>query len=376
MFKINVIYHHFPHYRRPVMRELVKSGRHEYRFFASTADLAGIKTFKGDDLVSIVPLRFRYFGPIWILKGYWPAVLDPAADVLIVHGPPNMPASWLIGLAGRLTGKKVVYWAHGWLKREPPLKALIRRLHYRLGHRVMTYAERARNLATDGGFPAERVVPIYNSLDWLTARQVLQRLQVEGTLGVRRKNGMPPEAFIINCVARLTRLCRFDILLDAMSILQQKGVVTRLFLIGDGPERQALERRACGLSLDVSFLGELYDEETVGSYVFASDVTVSPGKVGLSAVHSMMYGTPVISHDDLDGQMPEVEAILEGRTGSLFEKDNPAALADAILFWRNRSDRRCETRSACLDVIEGRYNPVTQAELINATVDAVMRKSR
>ena len=44
------------------------------------------------------------------------------------------------------------------------------------------------------------------------------------------------------------------------------------------------------------------------------DITVSPDKVGLTAIHSMAYGRPVITHDNMDRQGPEVEAVIPGRT--------------------------------------------------------------
>jgi len=374
MSKVNVIYHHFPHYRRPVMRELVKSGVHEYRFWGSLDAISGIKAFQGDDLVSIRPIRFRFRGSTWVLKDYWPAVLDRSADVLVVHGHPNMPASWLIGLVGRLTGKKVLYWAHGWLKREPPFRAFIRRLHYSLGHRVMTYGERARKVAAQTGFPPEKIVPIYNSLDWLVAREVLQGLQAEGVASIRQRLGIPQDVFLISCVARLTSLCRFDLLLDAIAQLKQRGTKAQAILIGDGPVRAKLEEQAARLDVDVQFLGAIYDEEILGAHIFASDVTASPGKIGLSAMHSLMYGTPVVSHDDMDSQMPEIEAIVPGKSGLLFKRNDVASLADALESWCRRSADREAMRKQCLEIIETRYNPVAQAKIINDTISQVVGK--
>lgn len=372
MSRVNVIYHHFPHYRRPVMRELVKSGVHDYRFWGSLDAINGIKSFQGDDLIKISPLRFRFRGATWVLKDYWPAVLDRTADVLVVHGHPNMPASWLIGIVGRLTGKKVIFWAHGWLKKETPLKSLIRRLHYGLGHRVMTYGERARQLAAATGFPPNRIVPIYNSLDWLTAQAVLEGLSAEGTDMVRQRLGIPREAFVVSCVARLTPICRFDLLIEAIAHLKRRNIDAQVILIGDGPERVKLEELARMSNVNVRFLGAIYEEDLLGAYIFASDVTASPGKIGLSAMHSLMYGTPVVSHDEMDMQMPEIEAVYPGRTGSLFRRNDVNALADALEYWSKAKANREATRLQCRDVIETRYNPVTQARLINDTIDQTL----
>ena len=46
------------------------------------------------------------------------------------------------------------------------------------------------------------------------------------------------------------------------------------------------------------------------------------------AIHALAYGTPVITHDDLDRQMPEVEVISEGLTGAFFKHGDVADLAE------------------------------------------------
>ncbi len=369
MARVNVIYHHYPHYRRPVMQALAESPAHDYRFWGSLEDVAGIKAFRGDSGIAIHALRFRLLGPFWLLGGYWRAVLDRSADALIVHGHPNMPASWLIGLAGRLTGKTVLYWAHGWLKQEPRWKAWMRRLHYRLGHRVLTYGQRAGEIATAGGFPATQIVPIWNSLDWPAARDVLQKLENEGISAVRRRLSLPPDAFVVQCSARLTPLCRFDLLLEAAAHLKAQGIETLVVLIGDGPERAKLEAQARDLGVATLFPGAIYDEAVLGAWIFASDVTASPGKVGLSAIHSLMYGTPVVTHGDMDRQMPEAEAIIAGVTGGFFEHGDAEALADALQHWRGADGPALHAR--CRDVIASRYNPQTQAEIIDSVVSEV-----
>lgn len=370
MARINVIYHHYPFYRLPVMRELVGAGRHEYRFWGSLDAVEGVEAFRGDDVIAIRPLRFALHGRLWRLGGYWPAVLDRSSDVLLVHGHPNMPASWLIGLVGRATGKKIAYWAHGWLRPEPLLKAILRRYHYLLGHRVLTYGERAAHLASASGFPSARIVPIYNSLDWRTAEKLLAQFDAEGRASIRARLGVATDIFRLTCVARLIPACRFDLLVDAMTILARRGLHTELCLIGDGPDRAMLEERAASSGVGVTFAGAIHDEARIGAELYASDLTVCPGKAGLSAIHSMMYGTPVISHGDMNRQMPEAEAIIPGRTGDFFACGDAEDLARVIARWMAREDRTA-TRRHCTDMIETRYNPVTQAERIDRAISGL-----
>lgn len=372
MAVVNIVYHHFPHYRRPVLRELAQSKNHEYRFWGSTDTVEGIKVFEGDDLVHIRPLRFRMWRQFWLVSGYRAALFDPAAKVLIVHGTPNMPASWIMGMFAPVLGKKVIFWVHGWLKKESGPKAWLRNLHYGLGALTMTYAERAASLAAQSGFSRNKVVPVYNSLDWSLAGQVLARLETKGEEAIRLELGMDPDELVLVCVARITKKCRFDILIAASSLLQANGVRVRVVLIGEGDEMSNLMRQADECGVQLMMPGAAYDEEVIGRYLFAADATVSPGKIGLSAMHSLMYGTPVFSHADLDNQMPEVEAIVSGHTGELFERDNAHDLANTLMAWRRKKYDRARIRQNCRAVIEARYNPKTQAALIDGYVSRVL----
>lgn len=372
MPKVNIIYHHFPHYRAPVMRELVKNGVHEYRFWGAHTAHQGIEVFKGDELVKVNPIQFYAKGNMWIIKGYWPAVFDKSADAIIVHGHPKMPASWLIGIVGRLTGKKIFYWAHGWLKKEIWLKGVVRNLHYRLAHQTLTYADRARDVARLSGFPNNRITPIYNSLDWLTAKPILLALEKEGQKNLRKRLSISANAFRIICVARLTKKSRFDILLEAMKILKDSGNEVELCLIGEGEQRKPLEIKAKKLEVRVDFLGAIYDEQRLGEQIYASDITVSPGKVGLSAMHSMMYKVPVISHNNLDMQMPEVEAIIDGITGSLYIENDATDLAKKIELWQGSNIDKKQAGEQCLKMIEDRYNPIAQAKKIDGIISDIV----
>jgi len=50
------------------------------------------------------------------------------------------------------------------------------------------------------------------------------------------------------------------------------------------------------------------------------DIFVSPGNIGLAAIHSLMAGTPVITHGEASVQGPEYEVVSEGLNGALFKR--------------------------------------------------------
>jgi len=75
---------------------------------------------------------------------------------------------------------------------------------------------------------------------------------------VGKRNGTPP---VIGVVARLVEVKGHRFFLDAIHQLRAKGLVPHIELLGDGPERSALEAQVerLGLSEQVHFRGNVHD---------------------------------------------------------------------------------------------------------------------
>jgi glycosyltransferase involved in cell wall biosynthesis len=119
----------------------------------------------------------------------------------------------------------------------------------------------------------------------------------------------------------------------------------------------------------VWFYGACYDEEKLAELLYNADLCVSPGNVGLTAMHSMVYGLPVLTHNKFEWQMPEFEAIIEGKTGSFFEYDNLKSLETSISgFFKNVTDRET-IRKNCFAVIDSKFNPHIQLNVIRNVLE-------
>ncbi len=370
--KVSILYHMFPHYRAPILRSLFSSDIFQYKFYGSHHAVHGIKGFPGDDTVTVnqldcVPTRSGFN-----VHGMSRAIASDGSDVVVLLGNPNILQTWRAAIVARAMGKKVLFWAHGWLKPESRLKARLRNLYFGLGNGVLVYSDRARTLAAASGFDAEKVFPIYNSLDWDVAEPLFRELEKTSMPILRQGIDLTPDQRVLICTARLTPLCRFDLLLEAMEILNANDEPVTLILVGDGPQRVALEAQAAELALDVRFMGAIYNEVELSRLIYIADMTVSPGKVGLTAMHSLTYGTPVVTHSDLDQQMPEVEAIIEGETGAFFRLGDAADLAKTIGTMLADPRPRAEIRKRCRAVMLERYTPSAQRALIEAAIAKVL----
>ncbi len=137
----------------------------------------------------------------------------------------------------------------------------------------------------------------------------------------------PGDPFIVLAVGRLAPEKRFDRLIDAVSSLLPKHPDLRLVLVGDGPERFALEERASRLLAGrVWFAG--FREETGRFFRRADLFVLSSDREGLpmTLLEAFAWSLPVVSTPA--GGIPEL--VRQGETGFLADDRSVAALAGAI----------------------------------------------
>ena len=119
------------------------------------------------------------------------------------------------------------------------------------------------------------------------------------------------------------------------------------------------------------FVGEVYSESELCPLIAAADLCVSPGAVGLTVMHALVYGTPVITHDDLDNQKPEFEAIQPGVTGALFRRGDVQSGRHHRAWLSVDRDRTREDE--CREWLLRFYTADNQREIIDQAVDGVRR---
>lgn len=108
----------------------------------------------------------------------------------------------------------------------------------------------------------------------------------------------------------------------AMSACEKVGAGLRI--VGDGPDRRVLERRA---GRHVAFLGRLTDEEIREEYRRALAVLL-PGEedFGIVPVEAQACGRPVVAL----GRGGALETVVDGETGVLFDEPRVDVLAAAL----------------------------------------------
>lgn len=367
--RVAVVYHFFAHYRAAIMKTLLASKAIDYFLVSDRYE-------PNNEIEAWQPPKDRWFlspcikmgaNLIW-QKGLLRLATQPETDVIIFLGNANFLSTWCAACVARMLGKRVLFWTHGWIKDERGFKRLMRNLFYRLAHGLLLYGNRARAIGLRNGFSQEQLYVIYNCLDYPQQRNLRDSVCLSRLKSIRSQFFKDPSTPVMVCTGRLNKLKRIDLLLEAMSLLLDKGIRTCLLLVGDGPEEAALQQLAHDRNLKVHFFGACYEEERLAELIMSANLTVSPGQVGLTAMHSLAYGIPVVTHDDSQNQMPESEAIIPGKTGDLFRQGDVVDLARVLDIWVTRPWPDITSRRECIAIMERFYNPQYQASVISRAV--------
>lgn len=142
---------------------------------------------------------------------------------------------------------------------------------------LIAYSQRGADEYATLGFPREKIFVAHNSVSRAPASMPDRRRETA-------------DRFNILFVGRLQARKRIDDLLKACAQLESKP---RLVIVGDGPERGALESLAREIYPSAEFIGAKHGAE-LEPYFTEADLFVLPGTGGLAVQEAMSHGLPVI----------------------------------------------------------------------------------
>lgn len=344
--KVYLLQEIIPSYRVPVFRRLAQLDGVELTVFHSrpskamkVENLQNAKNLQGFHHVKLRLLeigRFSYqFGILW-------HVLINRPDVMIAGNADCLDRLFLLMLCKLLRVR--ILWFEGGVHysdeakiQEYANRGRLNRLFGKynpkrlLMHRadgLVVYSKHAKRYYMMLRFREETIWIAPNSPDTeaLNAyREEWTRRQEE--LDAERKRFAPEGQKILFLLGRLNKERKVDVLLHSLQRLQSDGLAVSLVIVGDGGEREHLERMAAHLGLsNVFFEGAIYDEKELGKYFMVSDVFVAPGAASLALKMAMTFGKPVVTGD----YGLEVHDIKEGVNGFIVPIDDAAVLTGKL----------------------------------------------
>ena len=268
----------------------------------------------------------------WRAPAHRIAVQKHAPPGLVVYEAPPIFASWTVKRAIREMSADIVNVhlpdsARAFAAVRGPKPPAVMTLHLRYRHKE---AKGIDGLICVAGWQeaesAEFTGPKLVARNWPPAEVPADPVKIAAA---RAEIGGDDSTFVIGSIARLNRIKRIDLLIDAF---HRAGLDNaRLALIGDGKEREALMARAGG-DPSIRFLGQRSDVQNwhraIDLFVLSSDWEGLP----LGVLEAMRAGTPILATASTG-----TAETLEGSGATLVPPGDVEAMTHALRDLRARA---------------------------------------
>jgi glycosyltransferase involved in cell wall biosynthesis len=253
-------------------------------------------------------------GGIAALRG----LLAEGFDVVNTHSSTD---TWLAALACETLASAPPLVRTRHISAPLPRNAPTRWLYTRATRRIVTTGERLRaQVIAETGVAADRVVSIPTGID-------LDRFQPGDRAAARAALGLDATQPLIGIVATLRSWKGHRYLLEALAAMERQAVA--LAIVGEGPQRAALEARVAelGLGARVRFAG---NQDDVAPWMQAFDLFCLPSYANEGVPQALMQAmacglavvtTPVGSIDEI---------VDDGASGLMVRPEDAVSLREAI----------------------------------------------
>lgn len=281
-------------------------------------------------------------------------------DVLVVCGAPRNLSTLLLLMKARWLGAQTVWWGHYWSATSSRKLLGIRVRLMRLASALLFYTDReVERFKADGWRHPGPISALNNGIN----TDEISLLRKEYAKSERGNE------FLF--IGRLTQKARLSLLLQALALMQTKGV--KVHIIGSGEEEDNLRALAASLGVETQLRwhGSLIDENAIARVANRCAAFVYPGQVGLSLIHAMGYGLPAIVHDQPMEHMPEIAAFRDGETGLTFKVGSEVSLARQLSRIMLDFNTRKVMASNAVATVENGFSTSRMADRFEELIDSL-----
>jgi glycosyltransferase involved in cell wall biosynthesis len=247
-------------------------------------------------------------------------------DVIHAHTRVSQVAA---SLASLMTGVPFVTTCHGYFKTR------LRKVLDTWGRRVIAISDAVKeHLVRDLGVSEDRVELIYSGVD---VERFSGDCPTDETDTIKRSLGLRPTPVVGN-IGRLSPVKGHKYLVEAMAGVIKKLPEAQALIIGDGDEKEALEKLASGLGIrdSVRFVSSVIDTPRMLSIM---DIFVFPSikeGLGIALLEALAAGRACVA-----SKVGGIENIIkDGSSGLLVEAGDSAGFARAVVLLLEDAERR------------------------------------
>lgn len=243
-------------------------------------------------------------------------------DIVHCHQYTPYVYGWLASFG---TGAKVVFTEHGrFFPDRYRYKAfMINPLMALMTPSIIAISGATREALSRYEFiPKAKIKVIYNGIEPLERDE-------EQVSKIRSELDIPQEAPVLGTVSRLDQVKNQRMMIDAFAELLETYPTAVLLMVGDGPERSALERRVAALNIaeSVRFTGFINRPAQYLGVMKVFLLSSFTEGTSMTLLEAMSLGIPAVATNV--GGNPEI--VVDGQTGFLTESNNKEEFLSAML---------------------------------------------
>ena len=273
--------------------------------------------------------------------GMWSIIFRK--NILVLEMNPRIISNWIILIIRKTLNRKTVLWGHAWPRAgKNSFSDKIRHLMRLMGNIIIVYTKTQQK---------ELLIKMPNKKIYFASNSLYQISEMKTNHTKSLINNMI-------YVGRLTRSKKpFLFIKSFHAIFNKLPKNTKLYLVGDGPEKQKISEyiKQNNLNTRIELYGHVDDYKTLKQLYFSSLFSISPGYIGLSVTQSFGFGVPMIVSKH-ENHSPEIEAVKEGENAIYFQTDNVDNLCEKILHMYEFRDKWIDKRKNIVKDCQTNYS--------------------
>jgi glycosyltransferase involved in cell wall biosynthesis len=356
--KIAIVQKLIPHYRIDFFKKICEQSKNQVMVFHSTEISSDGLAESGEFVFpnqKIHKFAHRYFFYQCIVKKLLSGKFD-----LIVMGPElRIFSNTLVWLLSFFTRSKIVWWTHGFNLHIQNkgfsfvVDRVFKTLMMKKCHNILLYNDYRIDELVAWGIDPEKMIVLNNAINEKPYQLALKKVNRECIDRIETATRSSNHTLLF--IGRLTQSKRADLVIELAEKLVTSLPDLRVFIIGEGKERPKLELKTkkMGLSENIFFLGSINNPDELSGYMTLTDFSILPGAVGLSIVHSMICGLPLVTLQD-SPHNPEISYLRDNYNG--FAANGLKEMKDWIIEQFENPSKIREMKENCLRMIETDVN--------------------
>jgi len=378
MTKLLIIQRIFADYRKPVFDRL--NNFFDLRLLHSH-NTSGIKQIETTYSKKVSSFSYTgretnlYMNLIGEVKSFKPQVIihELALGVLSMY---------TLMFYSKLRGMKFILWGHGFNHKKGfnPRNSISDKLRLQLMKRadaVLLYGTEMKNEL--GKFiQKDKIYVARNTIDTKHYLELRYDFEKSGKKAIKQELGFEHEYNLVY-IGRLIESKSPLYLLEILNALLDKQLSVAIHFIGSGEEEQKIKNNIVNSNLEnhVNLHGSIHNPELSGKFLFASDLMVMPGYLGLSVNHAFCFGCPVVSFkQDHNGPFhsPEVENVVNNKTGYLADKSVKNDMINWIYAYLKDKDQQSLMTNEVLKMANNEISIDSMVDSMKNCIEEISKK--